>query len=1745
MTLASTGSSSYLSEAAVLIGGEDITFNGAKNLFVDSTEYQIDVTALANWDLQQLLTLSVFDDVYWKTSDFQLIADRKMTWDISGDWIGSYGELTFTSTDTITYDTVDNGDIHVRSGGDLSLTSKNSQVINAGDAMDMFAQEEISFYSGSTSTFTATGPIDIYGSEEFEFNAETSFSVTATASASYTADIITQHSDSSLLLNSSGDITLLTGNYHIEANQDLEINSDTNLFVITLDGLSENLLEFNSPNLRFAASGVLTVRSILDIDFESQSSLIQATAGAFTTIVSSTADYDVGSLAITAGAAATSTSVLSTTYIAGYDDSVTLNAQDRFLVSSADDTGIIFSSETSIAYLAKTTIDALLSSSIVFTSGVETTINANGVLNVDANNDLFIQSAEDLSFSTINDKNILITIGTDAKYTVGRDFNIVSDGLDSLVSLNCSISFTTNNGPATFDSQAGELELNSWKTMELRSYVEGIDTDGIDGNVAIDSSGSMFWESYQSGIMFIVDENDATGMIIETERNYDGNQEYLSTLAGVKYLGYDGFDLSSDDFRVWAQDGITIIANDTSAPLVTPAISFSVGGDAITSGARGLTIVAGLEAPIINEDYILSTGNNLFIESQDLLSFFSLSTASLSSGTGDISFTTYEGNTIDFSAGGELVSESKNSHEFFTEDGDQYYNSNSKSFTSTASGQVSIFTNDGPIELDSAGGQFNLLGSDLEFESNMDTKITSLAFIQITAGDTLQLVGQDDNKSGVLIKNQRDLDNIYINANFIAGAVSQIQDLTNLQYSNLETQVLGNNIDIITGSSAIFDSQADSIYIGTDSLPLVKMTAAAPVAGSAAIDVTAQDTILLSSANTITSVSDTILFDSTEFNILSTGFIYLQTQTDDVTFEATLGDINIISELITTTVIGSHTIEGTVAGAGSVTLSSDGEDYGDRLEFDVSTTVTVADGSALFTTGNLFDLDIGKDLQISTDTFKIANNLGFDPSYVLPYYNFISYERQSISLNFAQTLDSTITNQLSFSVGVDVANVPPFFNSPKLYLEATSYNLDTIDFTVSNAGLDSNVQFGSVKGTGFVITGNSAFTTTENADIYSIGNIQYTITGDADLTSATDSIFNIGGDTTFTYATSYDITTDGDSGSQTVEISSLENALTWTTDSLDITNTLSALGVPQYFDVQGGDIILTNTGAFTLTGTKDSDIIAFYGQFSSSTGPLTITANDLLYNATAIASRISITSGDDMSIGVATTPVANFISSEYLTATAEVDMTIDATTSTLLNTVDGDINLVADDSFTFTPDTSASFDAFGYQPDNNRAITIESSGGNLDFLPETSLLIATEGLQTHYSSDVSLTSPIMSFTTTNYESPITLLIDNGDAQIVGTTTVIEGGRSAQFRAATGLTISAAGVPVRLTTNFRRNGILFDTDYKQNFHSSTTFTSTGTTTVDAQDIRLLIDRARGDLGVIQMRALTSITLTTTGVDRPVSFLSTAGNIEIQAPTSFISTSDYLEFTGENQQITGAPTTTLNIDSDYGQIKSLNGDIYGADALAAGWSMSTLAGGYIAATTDGFGDNNDILLTSPSAITLTSAAAINIFGNNGDAAVIIETYTTNTGAVTISSTSGDTQIDSLSGIQFVFSGHGPDGDGIVLNSDDMTITAWEKRGSIFFQSDTDTIMQADFTISHTEIAARLGFFSVTPQHIHTVGLQYNEGCVEAGYCGVAAGRVTSYRPNIFTLNQLVRDLQLILRQYGLIDWTQDMIGSFLVI
>ena len=977
MTFASTGSSTYESRIAVLVGGEDITFNGVKNLFVDSSEYHIDVTALANWDLQKLLTLSVSDDVYWKTSDFQLIADRKMTWDVSGDWIGSYGQLTFTSTDTITYDTLDNGDIHVRSGAELSLTSKNSQVITAGDSIDMFAQEEIGFFSGSTSTFTSTGPIDIYGSEEFEFNAQTSFSLVATASATYNADIITQHSDSSLLFYSSGDIETTTGNYHIEANQDLSITSSTNLFVTTFDGLAENLLEFNSPNLRFQASGALTVRSSLDIDFDSQSSLIEATNGALTTTVSSTAEYDVGSLSITAGTSVTSTSVLGTTYIAGYDDFVALNARDRFLVTGTTGNTILFDSETSIAYQAKTSIDALLDADIVITSGVETTIDANGVLNVNAKDDLFIQSAEDLSFSTVNNKNILITIGNDAKYTVGRDFNIISNGLDPLVSLNCSISFTTNNGPATFNSQAGELELNSWKTMEIRSFNTPADDDG---DIVVDSTGSMFWEAYQSGIIYIVDENDATGLFIETERTYDGNQEYLSTLAGVKYLGYDGFKMNSDDLRVWAQDGITIIANDTSSPLLIPAITFSAG-DAITSGARGLTIVAGLEAPIINEDYILKTGNNLFIESQDLLSFFSLSTASLSSGTGNVIFTTYEGNTIEFSAGGNLQSVARNSIEFSTEDGDQYYNSNSKSFTSTADSHISIFTNDGPIELDSAGGEFNLLGADLEFESNMDTKITSLAFIQITAGDSLQLVGQDENKSGVLIKNQRDLDNIYINANLIDVAVSQIQDLTNLQYTNLEMQVHGNNIDIITGSSAIFDSQGDSIYVGTDSLPLVKMTAAAGAIGPA-IGVTAQETILLSSANTITSVSDTIAFDSTEFNILSTGFIYLQTQTDDVTFEATTGDINILSELITTTVIGSHTITGTIAGAGSITLSSDGDDFGDRLEFDVSTVVTVSDGSALFSTGDLFELDIGNDLQISTETFKFTNNLGFDATYV-------------------------------------------------------------------------------------------------------------------------------------------------------------------------------------------------------------------------------------------------------------------------------------------------------------------------------------------------------------------------------------------------------------------------------------------------------------------------------------------------------------------------------------------------------------------------------------------------------------------------------------------------------------------------------------------------------------------------------------------------------------------------------------------
>ena len=151
-------------------------------------------------------------------------------------------------------------------------------------------------------------------------------------------------------------------------------------------------------------------------------------------------------------------------------------------------------------------------------------------------------------------------------------------------------------------------------------------------------------------------------------------------------------------------------------------------------------------------------------------------------------------------------------------------------------------------------------------------------------------------------------------------------------------------------------------------------------------------------------------------------------------------------------------------------------------------------------------------------------------------------------------------------------------------------------------------------------------------------------------------------------------------------------------------------------------------------------------------------------------------------------------------------------------------------------------------------------------------------------------------------------------------------------------------------------------------------------------------------------------------------------------------------------------------------------YGASALAAGWFLNTAAGGSISATTDGFGDNNDILITSPSAISV-NANAVNIFGNNGDAAVIFETYAPNSGVITFRSGTSNQVIDSLSGIQFVFSGHGPDTDGIVFNvGGDMSITAWEKRGSIFFQSDTDTVMEAN-TISHTEIAARLGFFSVT--------------------------------------------------------------------
>merc|ERR1712110_460699 len=307
----------------------------------------------------------------------------------------------------------------------------------------------------------------------------------------------------------------------------------------------------------------------------------------------------------------------------------------------------------------------------------------------------------------------------------------------------------------------------------------------------------------------------------------------------------------------------------------------------------------------------------------------------------------------------------------------------------------------------------------------------------------------------------------------------------------------------------------------------------------------------------------------------------------------------------------------------------------------------------------------------------------------------------------------------------------------------------------------------------------------------------------------------------------------------------------------------------------------------------------------------------------------------------------------------------------------------------------------------------------------------------------------------------------------------------------GLQITAAEISV--TTTFSDSGILFETDPHTNKLTTLTFAATDTLTLsDTPYIRLRTRISSAEDSPILFSASTAIDIDSSS-SSPVVMTAEQGELRVTGTAVSVTSPGYTLFSGDAFDFGGSLTaTTVDL-----HITSTDNDVtFTHDTNTALINLVD-----VDFMTQGLGRDNDITYTADGDLNIGNAAtaSIDFFSSNGGSSSVLFTA----------------------------------GNGIYIRSED-------RRGSVFFQSDRDTIIDFGDQIIMTNYHARLGFFSQLPDQINYVNTQIDEVCVQGGLCGfnersgVATGSISNVSENAYLL-------QSVLRQYGLVIYTTPMVGN----
>merc|ERR1712184_28824 len=129
-----------------------------------------------------------------------------------------------------------------------------------------------------------------------------------------------------------------------------------------------------------------------------------------------------------------------------------------------------------------------------------------------------------------------------------------------------------------------------------------------------------------------------------------------------------------------------------------------------------------------------------------------------------------------------------------------------------------------------------------------------------------------------------------------------------------------------------------------------------------------------------------------------------------------------------------------------------------------------------------------------------------------------------------------------------------------------------------------------------------------------------------------------------------------------------------------------------------------------------------------------------------------------------------------------------------------------------------------------------------------------------------------------------------------------------------------------------------------------------------------------------------------------------------------------------------------------------------------------------------------------------ASIDFFSSNGGSSSVLFTADFTATSTFTTTSAEDVNFETLAGLRILGTEHNGANNVMLFNTGNgIYIRSEDRRGSVFFQSDRDTIIDSGDQIIMTNYHARLGFFSQLPDQINYVNTQYDEVCLQDGWCG----------------------------------------------